>query len=61
MSGISDAEVREWLRASCVAQGVANVVTDPATLAAVAMLLTGQGGRPTAGAKGARRAAPGAA
>lgn len=57
MKGISDAEVWAWLQASCAAQGVPEVVSDPATVGAVAVLLTGRAGRPPASAAGARRAA----
>ena len=56
MTGISDAEVWAWLQASCAAQGVPEVVSDPATVGTVAVLLTGRAGGPSAGAAGARRA-----
>jgi hypothetical protein len=56
MKGVSDAEVWAWLHASCAAQGVPEVVSDPATVGAVAVLLTGRAGGPPGSAAGARRA-----
>jgi hypothetical protein len=55
MKGLTDAEVWAWLQASCAAQGVPEVVSDPATVGAVALLLTGRAGGPPGSAAGARR------
>jgi len=55
MKGLTDAEVWAWLRASCAAQGVPEVVSDPATVGTVAVLLTGRAGGPPGSAAGARR------
>lgn len=49
MDGYSPQEVRAWVTASCDAQGLPVVVTDPATLARVAALLgsgSGNGAQP---------------
>lgn len=61
MSGLSDAEVCAWLQASCAAQGVPEVVTNPATLSSVAALVTGRAAGPPEGAvrrEGDRPTAP---
>lgn len=41
-----DGQVLAWVRASCEAQGVDLVVTDPEAVAVVATLLTGRAGPP---------------
>lgn len=51
-SGVPDALVRAWVEASCREQGVAAVIADPETIAAVVAVLTG---RPPGGANAGRR------
>ncbi len=51
-SGLTEAELRAWVEASCQAQGVPVFVSDAATVRAVQVLLTEPGaGLPSAGAK----------
>ena len=54
--GLTPDQVRVWVESSCEAQGLPVVVTEPATLSRVGVLLGG--GRGQAGARPSRRSQP---
>lgn len=54
LSGYPVELLRQWLKASCAAQGVPEVVRDPRVLADVAVLLRGAGAGMRGAARGSR-------
>lgn len=50
LHGLTAEQVRQWLEASCAAQGVPVVVTDAGVLSRVGVLVSGRRRKPQAGA-----------